>query len=309
MNLDYVNSEPYRGYHQFHEKMNTTIKIMTASLHHTMNHVNEIGDDKELGRMIAASDKAWINPPIWSFEGLSESEVYNFVSELGIVSAFSALDDFFDGVEAEIERWNKKLPERERTLPLKKYDKAEEKVENIYVKYDWSVKLIEKYLPVLKYFRLARNCIAHRNSKVSPALACYSSSDELKQHFEKIFKNKTITCLPEFEENQKVVFDPKLSIFCSHILREIAKAVNAILLSILGVRGIFNMAIYHGFIRDKPVKTDAYRTPEAVLNFILTDRYKLILSNDLEAVAQAKKQGLWKICIEEFDKKRQVERA
>jgi hypothetical protein len=306
MNLDYVNTEPYRGYHQFHEKLNVTIKIMTASLHHTLDHVNGVEDNKELGRMISVSDRAWSNPPIWSFDSLTESEVYGFVSELGIVSAFSAIDDFFEGVEAEIERWNKKLPKSQRTLPLEQYDKAEEKVKNIYVKYGWSTVLIERYLPVLKYFRLARNCIAHRNSKTSPALALYSSSDEFKQYFSQNFKNKTIMSLPEFTENEKVVFSPKLSIFCSHILREIAKKVNDVLFGILKVEGLFNMAIYHGFVKEKPIRTDAYRTPEAVLNLILTDQYKVILDNDLEGVAQAKDQGLWKVCLSEFDKKYQV---
>jgi len=301
MNIESVNTEPFVGYHLFHEHINVTIKILTASLNNTIAHITNSKDDKELGNLIARTDSAWNLPPIWSFSGMPEQQVYGFVSELGLVSAFSALDDFFDGVEAEIERWNSKLEETKKMIPADCYDKADEKVLTIYRKYDWDTNKIDKYFPILKYFRLARNCIAHRNSKASPALTEYSGSTELDTEFSKNFKNKTISTLPIFERDEKVVIDPKLAIFLSHILRCICKDVNEILLSFLGEDGVLNMAAQHGFLREKPVETDAYRTPEAIFNFILTDRYRVILKDDREAISRASDLGIWKPCLNQFE--------
>lgn len=301
MNIENVNTEPFVGYHLFHEHINVTIKILTASLNNTIAHVTSSEDDKELGNLIAKTDPAWNLPPIWSFSGMSEEQVYGFVSELGLVSAFSALDDFFDGVEAEIERWNSKIVEVERMKPADCYDKADEKVLTIYKKYGWDTNRIDKYIPVLKYFRFARNCIAHRNSKASPALTEYSGSSELDKEFSRNFKNKTISALPIFQRDEKVVIDPKLAIFASHILRCICKDVNQILLDFLGEDGVLNMAAQHGFLRVKPVETDAYRTPEAIFNFILTDRYRVMLKDDREAINRASSLGIWKPCLNQFE--------
>lgn len=301
MNIENVNTEPFVGYHLFHEHINVTIKILTASLNNTIAHVNNSTDEKELGNLISKTDPAWNLPPIWSFSGMSKEQVYGFVSELGLVSSFSALDDFFDGVEAEIERWNSKLAETKRMIPADCYDKADEKVLTIYRKYDWDTKEIDNYLPILKYFRLARNCIAHRNSKASPALTEYSGSAELDKEFSNNFKNKTISTLPIFQRDGKVILDPKLAIFASHILRCICKEVNKILLSFLGEDGVLNMAAQHGFLREKPVETEAYRTPEAIFNFILTDRYRVALNDDREAISRARSLGIWKPCLKQFE--------
>ena len=304
MNLDNVNTEPFVGYHLFHEQINITIKILSASLNNTMSHAKKFDDGRELGRLIANTDKAWNTPPIWSFSEFSEEQVYGFVSELGVVSAFSALDDFFIGVEAEITRWDSKLKEGQKIILLKddEYENTDERVINFYTRFKWDLGSVDKFLPVLKYFRLARNCIAHRNSKASPALCEYSDSEELKSSFNKYFRNSTNSSLPIFESDERVILDPKLAIFSSHILRSICSDVNQRLICFLGENGILNMAVHHGFLKDKTVRTDAYRTPEAVLNFILTDRYRVIVNDNREAIKLAKELRLWRKCKDAFDK-------
>ena len=300
MNIDNVNTEPFVGYHLFHEHVNIVIKLLTASLNNTINHVNNFPDNKELGRLIISSEPSWNQPPIWSFSDMPREQVYGLVSELGIVSSFSAVDDFFDGVEAEIERWNSKLPNVKKMQPVAEYDKADEKIITVYKKYGWKLKNVNLYLPILKYFRLVRNCMVHRNSKASIALSEYSSSDELNETFSKKFKNKTLTCLPEFSRGEKIVIDPKIAIFISHTLRMICKDVYRILAVFLGEEGILNMAAQHGFFKEKPERSNAYRTPEAIYNFILTDRYRVTLINDTEAISKASKLGVWKDCLEQF---------
>lgn len=301
MNFDNVNTEPFVGYHQFHEHINITIKILTSSLRNTISHVNTFNDNKELGRLIAGTDPAWNTPPVWSFDGLTNEQVYGFVSELGIVSVFSARDDFVEGVEAEITRWNSMLPDSTKLISVEDYENDDEKLVTLYNKYNWPKNRIEKYLPLVKYFRLSRNCIAHRNLKASQALSEYSESQELKNAFVKDFKNDTISTLPEFKANEKMVFDPKLSLFTSHLLRCIAQDVNKHLLLFLGGDGVLNMAATHSFFKEKPIRTEAYRTPEAIYNFILSGRYRVLLENDFEAISRASKLGLWKKCLDQYE--------
>ncbi|MEI7283530.1 hypothetical protein [Pectobacterium carotovorum] len=301
MNLENVNTEPFVNLHLFHEHINITIKILTASLHNTFEIVSSSNDEKELGKLIAKTDPAWNTPPIWSFSGISKAQIYGYVSEFGVIGAFSALDDFFEGVESEINRWNEKLDEEKKMVPIDGYDKFDEKVLNFYSKYNWKTIEIDKYIPLLKYFRLVRNCIAHRNCKPSSALIDYSTSDFLDSTFSDNFKNNTIAILPKFKKEEKVVIDPKLAIFSSHILRCISEDVNNKLIQFLGQDGVVNMAAHHGFLKEQPVITDAYKSAEAIFNFILTDRYRVILDNNREASVKAKNIGVWRRCLAQFE--------
>jgi len=300
MEIENAYTEPFVGYHYFHKQINIAIKIVTASLIQTMSHVSKSANNKELGDLISNADPAWRNPPVWSFSDVSESDIYSFVGELGVVSAFSALDDFFDGVDGEISRCNATIHTSKKLEPSINLESSEEKVLAIYNKYSWKTEKVDRFIPVLKYFRLVRNCIAHRSSKASPALVNYSSSSELVGNFSEYFESKTIAELPRFCPHGIVKIEPKLAIFCSHILREITKSVNGELLAFLGIDGVLYMAAYHGFLKEKPVQTDAYKTPEAVLNFILVDRLNVALSNNTEAISRAAKLGFWKKCIDQY---------
>lgn len=301
MNIENVNSEPFLNFHQFHEHINITIKILTASLHNTIEVVSSSNDEKALGRLISKADPAWNMPPIWSFSGIPKSQIYGYVSEFGLVGAFSALDDFFDGIEAEINRWNEKIDEEKKLVPREDCDKSDEKTLNIFNKYNWDKSEIEKYSPLLKYFRLVRNCIAHRNSKSSSALADFSRSECLHSVFSENFKNKTITGLPKFNKEDEIIIDPKLAIFSSHILRCISENVNNKLIKFLGEDGVINMAAHHAFFKDQPAVIGTHKTAEAIFNFILTDRYRVTLDDNREACTKAKQLGIWKRCLSRFE--------
>lgn len=301
MNINHVNTEPFVNFHLFHEHINITIKILTASLHNTFEIVSSSNDNKELGKLIIKTDAAWNMPPIWSFSGMTKEQIYGYVSEFGVIGAFSAFDDFFEGIESEISRWNEKIDENKRLVPVDDCNRFDEKVLNFYSKYNWKTNEIEKYIPLLKYFRLVRNCIAHRDGKSSSALSDYSRSNLLDSVFHENFRNKTITTLPKFKKEEKIIIDPKLAIFSSHILRYISKDVNNNLIQFLGEDGIVNMASYHAFFKEQPVLTDAYKTAEAIFNFILTDRYRVILDNNKEASKKARTIGVWKRCLIQFE--------
>ena len=301
MNIDSANIEPYRRYHDFHENINITIKVISASVFNLINHLSA-SDEKELGRLIEQTDKSWTLPPIWSLEGKISEEYFGIVSDLGILSIFSALDDFINGVEAEISRWNANPYCKKQLLIVDKYEIQDEKIRNLFSKYGWDIGEIEEESRIIKYFQLCRNCMAHRSSKASEALMEFSLSEELKDSFEK-FKNETINLLPTFEVGQKIFIDPKTAIFCSHLVREATKIVNQKVISYLGIEGIVNMAVFHFIFKDVPVNITACKTPEAVINLILSERYRVYLENGTEAIQILKSIDKWIPCIKMFQKK------
>ena len=63
------------------------------------------------------------------------------------------------------------------------------------------------------------------------------------------------------------------------------------------------MAAFHAFFKDIVIKSRAYKTPEAVINLILSERYRVNLENGFEAIQILRKLGTWISCIKEFEKK------
>ncbi|MEB8434550.1 hypothetical protein OO007_20090 [Cocleimonas sp. KMM 6892] len=318
MDISNANTEPFLGYHLFHENINVNIKILSASLHSTIKTIDQSKDPDKLGKLITEADASWNNPPIKSFGEITTEQILSSVSNFGIIASYSAFDDFLNGIEAEIARY-KSFSDEETNIDItksanEKTKDEDEKIINIYERNNWDTKNIKNYLPTLKYFRLIRNCMAHRDSKSSEKLAICSKSEELMSSFNKHIKNKTINVLPSFSINDEIIIDPKLSIFYSHLLREVASDINSKTVSILGVNGLLNMAFYHLFKEHKSVSTNAYRRPQTVWNTILHGRYRMRLKDDTEAIQKAKnikilvKNGneetdLWKECIKQFEKK------
>ena len=298
MDISKAITEPYLNYHIFHENLNTRVKIMTGALCHTLNFLSEPENENKMGDLIKAADSSWQFPPVFSLENHPETEIYNYVSELAIFSSFSAMDDFFTSIEAEIARWkafNKIDLHKESII-------SDDKIEKFYGRYSWSTYSIEEYLPIFNYFQAIRNCIAHRNSKASNELVVLSKSESLISAVSKLFSKGEP--LPTFEANEQIYLNPKTTLLCSHINRLICKDINGRLLSEFGLEGLVHMACYHAFFKDTPQETQAVHQPETVLNSILYHRYKVVFEGQRAPTDTAKKLGLWPRCLKGFESRK-----
>lgn len=270
MNTENANTEPYRQYHDFHENLNTTVKVLASSVVYMCNDA----DDKKFKNALNKAEESWKFAPIASIDFLPENRMLSTITTLGIVSAFSAMDDLIIGIEAEISRWNSKLDKKKRLIPQENYPQSDEKIINLYSKYNWSTSNVENQFDILKYFRYVRNCISHRNSKVSDALSELSKSVDFQEYFKRFYSRDDKPDLPKFEPDEEIILEPRLAFFCSNILRNIAKDFNEKLIAHLNDDGLINMAAHHIFFKTDIIRTPSHRTPEAVLNNILQHRYR-----------------------------------
>jgi hypothetical protein len=77
---------------------------------------------------------------------------------------------------------------------------------------------------------------------------------------------------------------------------------NTQLLSLLGEDGMMCMAAHHSLLSEKPILTAARDTAQAVLNYIVTDRYRVGLANRDEAVQVLSRMGRWKPYLRKFER-------
>ncbi|MBF4336254.1 hypothetical protein [Vibrio anguillarum] len=298
MDISIAVTEPYYNYHCFHENLNTRVKIMTGALCHTLTFLSKPENENKMGELIKAADSSWQFPPVFSLESHTSTEIYNYVSELSIFSSFSALDDCFTSIEAELTRWRsfRKVELQAESVV------SDDKIERFYGRYSWCTRKVKNYLPIFNYFQAIRNCIAHRNSKASNELAELSVSKDLTGAVKDLFpKGKP---LPTFEVNDQIYLNPKTTLLCSHINRLICQDMNRYLLAEFSEEGLVYMACHHAFFKDSPEETQAINQPETVLNSILCHRYKVILQGQRAPTEIAKRLGIWRKCLKGFESRK-----
>jgi hypothetical protein len=242
-----------------------------------------------------------------------QRDLHKAVASFALVAVFSAFDDLLSGTEAELSRFaahaanvNNKVDKGEKSSTKEESSEDDEdtteKLVNFYIRYGWSTQPIEGLLPLLRYFRLTRNCIAHRSSRASRALSEISQDHGL-QKAAKPLLDRNSRQLPQFEVNEEVFLEATHAIMCSHILRAIAEDCNKNLIGTLGVDGFVRAVAHHTMFGDRIVRSEAYRTPEAVFNFAVTDRYRARLGSRGDSIAEMKRLGIWKEYLSTFERK------
>jgi len=305
--------DPFRAFHYFHEAINIHIKVSMSAALVLVRETGEPSDSDGLANLIKQAHPAWNTPPIRGLSLSGQRELHKAVASFALVAVFSAFDDLLSGTEAELNRFAARAKKTDNKTakvaqsPAKQEETedeedASEKLVNFYIRYGWSTHPIEGLLPLLRYFRLTRNCIAHRSSRASRALSEHSQNDSL-QKAAKPLLDRNSKELPQFEVNGEVFLESTHAIMCSHILRALAEDCNRNLIDTLGVDGFVRAIAHHTMFGDRIVRSEAYRTPEAVFNFAATDRYRARLGSRMDSITEMKRLGIWKEYLSTFKRK------
>ena len=301
MDLSRAQLDAFRGLHYFHENLNIHIKSSTAGIILLADAAGTHSNSRHMGELIRNSHPAWNSPPVHQLNLNIYKRIYCSVGAYAIVALFSALDDFLTGLEADISRYEAKgnaVLRQAKPKANESDNEQAEPIESLYNRYSWSTNGIVPLLPALKYFRLIRNCLAHRSSRASLALSEHSKDQNFQAGMKELLE-RTTPSAPKYEHNEEIFIDPTLAICCSDVLRTIAADCNKKCLELLGIHGFLLLVCQN---LDKPQKcsTAAYKSPEAVLNLALIERYRVAIEDKYEAPKEAQRLGLWKDFYKSF---------
>jgi hypothetical protein len=115
-------------------------------------------------------------------------------------------------------------------------------------------------------------------------------------------KNLPSLPVPRVDDNLPLL--PRHAILASDVCRRIAIDANQKLIDFLGPVGMAYMAAHHSMFAKIPIRTGARKTPEAILNTILCNRYRVRLQNDHEAVKILNQAGAWRKFRQRFNSSR-----
>ncbi len=91
-------------------------------------------------------------------------------------------------------------------------------------------------------------------------------------------------------------------ILFSEVCQRIALHINLRFLEFLGMRGLVYLAAHHALLYENRIHTRARRSPEQLINLLLTERCQVQLADKFEVIRILKELNLWNECQRKYTK-------
>lgn len=301
-----ANTEAYCRFLRAHEDLGSNIKLAYGALHAISQDEKPITSGRSPNLVfLPTGGEPWGKNTRWRSVKARVPNVRELISEMGLVLAASAFEDFLTNVHSEHTRFsdftrNQKSPE----LANGKVNEDRERLHLLFSSLQWAIAPIEYLLPLYDYFVVARNCVVHRSGRASPALVEKAESSTLAECVKKwpSRRGKSIPQLPQVQVGRDISLLPRHVILFSEVCQRVALYINSKMLGFLGVQGLVYLAAHDGLLSDRPIHTVARRSPEQVINFILTDRCQVELADKYEVIGILKKMNVWTECRTNYKK-------
>ncbi|MGC2741578.1 MAG: hypothetical protein WA672_00215 [Candidatus Angelobacter sp.] len=299
MDLAIANTEPYYKFHRFSEEFNRNIRITVAGLAYVRRQKRSAA-----GPIPLPTDGEPFGKNRWNNPAREVPPAKGFVSQMGIVRMVTLLEDFCVGIQAEHSRWAML-----RGGSVIKQAESEDDTEGVspkalYAQLGWSLSAIQDVEPLYEYFSRLRNCIVHRSGRANVDFNRYASSARLKSCVNGWSgpRKKKLPALPTVSLEDHVAVLPRHAVLAAEVCRRIALGANKRLVEHLGREGIVYMAAHHSLLSKRPIATNARNSAQAMLNTILTGRYRVKLAQRYEAVHVLSEIGKWKAYLQKFER-------
>lgn len=310
MNLSRATTEPLFVFVSFQEDFDQTIKIGTAAFTQLRELAKRDDAAEIFGKLITESGEPWgkrakyLNSP----SVVGKSQVV--FSQMGVIRVCSALDSFRVDIHAEYCRKlstdRLPLPEKLTAIETNSADDetALDPIESLCSHLGFDKSPLDPLIPALRYFRLVRNCIAHRNGYASQALARMAISKPVAECFSALAKGvkaKSLPELPAIRDGKLLSILPRHSVLYCYVAFKAASIINQHLVNFLGVKGMLYMAAHHSLFKEDPYITNTAHRADYPINAILSNRYR-VRGTKNTIIPILKEMGIWKRCQQRFIK-------
>jgi len=307
MNIQSANTEPFYKFLRGQENLGSNIKLAYGALHAIVENEGATLPQKEIGLIaLPTGDEPWGNPKThWRTIKRRVPLVREFIAQMALVLVTSAFEDFVSNVISEHNRYSGFSGKQPPPRPLSNQEnESRDPLRHLYSSLQWDAKPIQYLLPVYDYFTLARNCVVHRAGRASDTLIEVASSSLLRDCLENwpSRPGKILPQLPQIQRGHDTPFLPRHAILFSEVCQRAAREIDARLLEYLGVDGIVYMAAYHGLLADDRIKTSARRSPEQIINLMLTQRCRVAVPDKYEVIGILKRLNTWNRCRSKYNK-------
>ncbi len=244
----------------------------------------------------------WGGMPDWSNPSGIVVQARRDIGQAGVVRAFSAFDLFMDEIAADLTRWTNFSKQKPTSTEYE--DDEPDRAARFYIRIGGTPAAVRFLWPVYRYFRLARDCIVHRDGVATKALEEIYRESALNAALADWIKRTGEMTVPEIipvEAGRLIDLNHRQAISASSVLRLIALDINNQVLKILGVPGLVFLATRKIFFDDDPVvDLTAHSSMLNALNAVLSGRYRVRSFEDGGTARVLRELNLTKDCSARF---------
>jgi hypothetical protein len=299
MRLARVATEPFVRFLDFKRTFNSQFKVSVAAIFHVSRIVSGAGGKRLMQGLVADTGEPWGKDFNWTNPAADLNAALRDTTRLGLIQVHSAADEMLSSLRADLDRWNAVAP---REMPGDgNFDDQADPFELMLVGVlSGSPTAFDNLRPILHYFRLARNCIAHRSSRASPALAEFSRDGSIKAALIKWPKRQGAMPppLPHLDTNEPIELLPRHAILALEAVYRAMELINRRFVHHLDADGLTYLAAHHVLSVDSQVEgLTAYRSAQAVVADALANRYGVRGMPGPNVILTLKRLGVWKNCV------------
>ncbi len=300
MNLTRTISEPLARQIAFHDSFNRNVKLTFGALTRLGETARSHGQE-----LLPTGGEPWGAPRKLRNPDTDIPLATAFLSEIGLVRAASAFEDFLTGIGAELDRCEFRKRAVAGGTPTEASDhpsgsaKDEEATQaslgRIAKRLDIVQDEMADDLTMAKFFDVARNCVVHRSGRASESLAKMHASEEMAAALKTWPRRvgKWAIGVPKVTRGHAVAWLPRHAIMASAVYHRCAVAVDKKAVSLLGDRGLVAMAAHWGLLDDAPVPVETTVDAQSLVLTLLMRRYHVREVNKSEVVALLRECGIW----------------
>lgn len=247
-----------------HAELNSHVKVTTAAL----DFLSSFSDDaailgEKMSELIVDAGERWTRTTFVDPHA-ELNTVRRQISEMAIVRAYSSFNVFTDEIESSYNDL-KGGPEYPRGSL----------VERIYSRFNWSVEDIAYLLPVLKFYEVARHCIAHQmgvpNKQVSDLLSDSEFLSAIKE-WPTVIEGRKLSPPPVIS-NGRILLSPHHPITYSDVCLRVVRDIDRKLFETLGL-GYFSRRVGdRDILRQPPSFYPKQRDAYTYIKYILDAEY------------------------------------
>ncbi len=309
MDLSTANTEALLRFHRSHEQLNRSIKVQVIGIGLLADEIDAGTPEEAIKqKLYARPGWLWGGMPDWTQPKCEVEAALRDIGQGGIIRAFSAFDLFLDETRGELDSWHYFLSENGMPGPTSDaadtVDSATDKVENFYQRHGATRVRISHLWAVYRYFRLARNCIAHREGIASRALVEAYAAPEIAPTLERWVERTSEMAAPllvPIEEGKPVSFTHRQAIAASSTLRLIALDITQLVIDQLGEKGFVYIAARRAFFKSPPLPEALEMTSMVkTFNKVMANRYRVRSYDPNEGLRILRELGLTKQCTARF---------
>jgi hypothetical protein len=287
MKIEDAISEPCRRLIEFHNRFNRNIKVTFGSIALAEQAASSNGTSN---MDLPTGEEPWGQATQWSNLPEKTKDSAIFVSELGLVRASSAFEDYLIGAKAEFDRARLKLVGGDSNGD----DRGN--LTQLIALLDADAEKVSTLRDMVNFFEVARNCVAHRSNRANKELVELRYDENLTSALSgwAIRKNsKWKVNLPDIILGKRVEWRPRHAILASDTYYRCAVFLDRLLVERLGEEGLVNMAAHWSLLSKQPAPTNGRRSPENIVRGMLVGRYCVTDVGLPEVIGILKRTDRW----------------